>query len=99
MAAIAEAVSIIFMMIVGFGTLYLSFRRDAVVWAIISAVLFGITALVGLSAPFLVNLSEQTMETPINYLLFGTSLIFSFIGVLQSVRLAFRLFTGDSTTT
>lgn len=84
--SLAEVVVAVFMMIVGIGALYLSFRRNAIVWSIISTVIFSVMVIQTLTIPF------SSDVTTTNILLSGVCLLFTFIALLKSIVLGFEIF-------
>jgi len=93
--AIAEVMGLLFTMVIGFGSLYLSFRRDAVAWAIIACVLFTVGILVGGSIPFSIAADGTVLGTPGNVMLSGLNMIFASFSLLQSIRLGFVLYKSQ----
>ena len=80
----------IFSMGIGFGALYLSIKREAVAWSVISTVIFITNILFAASIDF----GGGAMANPANYILIGLNMIFTFIALITTVKLAFDLFVG-----
>lgn len=87
-----QVVVSIFAMCIGFGFLYLTYKRNAVVWAILATILFVTNVAYGASIPFRIDNAGTTLMSGGNFVLAGISLIFAFIGLLFSVAFAFELF-------
>jgi len=81
----------IFSWIVGFTCLYLGFKRDAILWYIIAAIIFLVTSLYGMTIPFNVDSSGQVIGTSANYMITGLSLIFFVISFLFALKYAFYI--------
>jgi hypothetical protein len=82
---------ILFVMIVAFGSLMMSFKRKAFVWSMIAAVLFLVTAVSGLSAPIVTDASGNFVASSANILVFGLCLLFGVIGLLYSFVLGISI--------
>lgn len=97
--AIEEVVLVVFAMCVGGLSLYLCLRRQAIVWSIISFVIFISLTVMAWYIPFvteIVNGEEQNMGSPFNVLISGISLIFAFISLLFAFRQAFNFFKSKA---
>lgn len=89
---LAETLLGIFMFLIGFGMLYLGFRRDAVMWHILAAIIFIVSVMYGMSIPFVVDASGAVMGGAGNVMFSGVSLIFFVIALIFSVEKAFGFF-------
>jgi len=82
----------IFLMLVGFGSLYLGFKREAVAWHFIATILFIVSTIYSMTIPFVTNASGEVIGSPANIVLSGVALIFVVIGLLFSFKQATDLF-------
>ena len=84
----------LFIMIIGFVMLYISFKRSAVVWSIIAAIPFGTNILYSGTIPFQTDASGAVIGTSANYLLTGINLLFCFLSLAFAVYYAFLVLKG-----
>jgi hypothetical protein len=86
--ALEIAIIVIFTMLIGFGSLYLSFRRDAIAWSVIAAVIFIANIMFSASVDF----GGGPMASSANYVLIGLNMLFAFIALIRSISMAFEVF-------
>ena len=82
----------IFFMFIGFGSLYLCFKRDAIFWAILATIIFISGVYFGVSIPFSTDISGAVIPTSANIMLTGVCLIFAFFSLFRSVYMAIMFF-------
>lgn len=87
-----QVVVSLFTMLVGFGFLYLTYKRNAVAWSILATIVFVTNVAYGASIPFRIDSAGTTLLSGGNFVLAGISLIFAFISLIFSVAFAFELF-------
>ena len=90
--ATAETFTVIFVMIVSFGCLALSFKRDAIMWAVIATVIFTANVLFSAAIPYSVNAQGEVIGTAANVILTGVNLLFAFVSLFRSVYIAYNIF-------
>lgn len=84
----------IFFMCIGFGLLYLSFRRRAIMWSILSTIVFGTLVPYGGSIPFVTDGAGNVVVQPANYMIIGLCLMFALFSLLKSVALLYDFLKG-----
>lgn len=88
--ALAETLSFLFVQAIALGCLYVSFRRNAIAWAVIATVLFAVSIPSAMTIPFKTNTAGEVVGTPMNIILSGVAWIFMFVSLVRSVYLAFQ---------
>lgn len=89
---LAETLTAIFIMILGLVFFYISFKRDAVMWAVMATVLFLANAIYSGSIPFSTDASGAVIGTGANAMLLGVNLLFALLGLVRSFFVAFEMF-------
>ena len=82
----------IFFMSCGFGCLYLSFKRNAVMWGVFATIIFLSLTLYGSGIPFKTDAGGAIIPTAANYMAIGVSMLFMALSLLYTVYLAFQAF-------
>ncbi|RKZ28633.1 hypothetical protein DRQ26_00670 [bacterium] len=91
--ALSETLVYIFLMLIGFGFLYFSFKRkQAIAYPFLATVIFSATILYGGSIPFQVDNNGAVIGTSANVVLTGVSLLFTFIALIFALKKGFELF-------
>lgn len=91
--ALAETITVIFFFIISIGSLYISYKRNAVMWAIIATILFVVGINVSMTVPF-VSVDGVSTGSPSNIALAGLNLIFAFVSLTRSAYLAIQGLKG-----
>ena len=76
----------IFIMLIGFGAMYLGYKREGVAWYFISTILFATSIVYGMTIPFVTNASGEVIGSSANYLLSGTAFLFAFMSLMFLVK-------------
>ena len=82
----------VFFMLIGFGSLYLNFKREAVFWSILATIIFVTGVYFGITIPFSLDASGGLLMTSANVMLSGVNLIFAFFSLFRSVYMAIMFF-------
>ena len=92
---LAETMVGFIIFLVGVVALYVSHKRDAVMWSIMACVLFIANILYVASIPFASpTASGVFVGSTANIMLIGLNLIFTTYALIRSVYLSFQLFRG-----
>lgn len=90
---LAETIVALAIMLIGFVSLYISYRREeAIIWPFLSVMIFLVSTLYAYSIPFSVSGSGEVIPTSSNVVLSGVCLMFACIGLLKTIYLAFLFF-------
>ena len=90
---LAETLVCLFILIIGFISLYISYRREgAIIWPFLSVMIFLVNMLYAYSIPFAVNGSGEVVPTSANVVLAGICMMFAFIALLKTLFIGFSFF-------
>lgn len=93
MSALPETLICLSIMLIGFVSLYVSYRREqAILWPILSVLIFLVNMLYAYSIPFSVNASGEVIGTSANVVLSGICLMFACIALLKAIFIAISFF-------
>jgi len=76
------------------GFLYISYKRNAFLWAIIACILFASNMLYSGAIPFQTDANGNVIATGANHILIGLNLIGLVLSLFFSIYNAFQLFQG-----
>ena len=93
--SLAITITAIFLMLIGFGLMYIGFKRNAVTWFIVATVIFITNAYFCFTIPFVTNVGGEVILQRANVVLFGVNVIFAFIGLVFSFSKAMALLDID----
>jgi len=87
----SELAVCIFTLVGGVITLYLSFRRNGIGWAVISTVLLFSNMLMSANIPFMTS-GSQIVATSANVVLIGLNMMFGFVALIRCVFMMFDFY-------
>lgn len=93
--ATGEALIVMVLMIIGMIFLYLAWKRKAVMWGILSTVLFLVLIIYSMTIPFneqIINGEIQNVGSTTNIVLAGIFMMFGFISLIFSFKLGMEFF-------
>lgn len=89
---LAETLTALFLIILGLGALYISYKRDAVMWAVLATVLFLANGIYSGSIPFSTDAVGAVIGTSANAVLLGVNLLFALFALIRCFYIAFEMF-------
>lgn len=89
---LAETLTALFAMVIGLVALYVSFKRSALMWAVLATVMFLANAIYSGSIPFSTDAAGAVIGTSANAMLLGINLLFALLCLIRSFFVAFEMF-------